>query len=108
MHGDSGSISDGARMTPQVCIHGGLRRQCQTCDLADEVAVLTARLAQREAAITDLVAETCECCGTCAHSDESQAPRAGETHCTRPSGDFNGRVMPLSARCADHTARGDA
>lgn len=108
MHGDSCSISDGARMTPHVCIHGGLRRQCQTCDLADEVAVLTARLAQREAAIADLIAETCECCGNCAHSDDSQSPRAGETHCTRLSGYFHGLCMPKSARCAHHDTREDA
>ena len=31
-----------------VCIHGGLRRQCETCDLADQLEKMTIRLAALE------------------------------------------------------------
>ena len=35
-------------MNSQVCIHGNLRRQCEMCDMVDEVSSLTAALAACE------------------------------------------------------------
>ena len=49
-----------------VCKHGGLRRQCETCDLAEEVAALAAerdRLAKVAEAAKELERETPELWG---------------------------------------------
>ncbi len=63
-----------------VCIHGSLHRQCETCDLADRLAVAEGN------------------CGSCAHRDEDQT---GEylTVCTRKGGFYNGKLMERESRC---------
>ena len=40
-----------ARSQPAVCIHGGLCRQCETCDLADRLEACERRLVEAQALV---------------------------------------------------------
>lgn len=54
-----------------------------------------------------------EHCGTCAHSNEDEAPERGETYCTKAGGFYHGRIMQLTAfceawECSERAARDEA
>lgn len=44
-----------AETRPGVCIHGGLRRQCETCDLADRLEVAEAQVSAQHAQLCTLM-----------------------------------------------------
>jgi len=58
-----------------VCKHGGLRRQCETCDLAEEVDSLALQADALREALRATLANLCQAHGLPAHI-ESQARAA--------------------------------
>ena len=66
IHEDTGAVRAGR--TARVCIHGALRRQCETCDLADLVDELAEALRRVDKQPKPLCgyhgnAEFCDCLG---------------------------------------------
>jgi transcription elongation factor Elf1 len=67
---------------------GGSRWHCSDCGqtLAAHVAVaLRAKLAEH--------------CGSCRHGNDADAVGIGHTYCTKPGGEWNGKLLPMAGRC---------